>query len=245
MLIAHTPSPTWYGQPVLNPHRSSLSPSRWTSTWSAPHRKRPTVMESAAEYPNGAMIAVRLAYFIRSLGYPARAEMVDHYDVVAPLVARDAGLGEIGRHGLLITPCLGIRVRLGVVTTDLPLHPDSRESDLSVLDFCRICKKCAVNCPSNSIPLDDWQEIDGALRWRINPETCYRYWCSMGTDCARCMAVCPYSDPDTFLHAGVRALSRRSGAARRTALLLDDFFYGRRPAARPAPAWIPAREPRG
>ena len=41
---------------------------------------------------------------IRRLGYPARAHIDGNYRVIAPLVARDAGLGEIGRMGLLMTP---------------------------------------------------------------------------------------------------------------------------------------------
>jgi hypothetical protein len=72
----------------------------------------------------------------------------------------------------------------------------------------------------------------------------YRYWWSVGTDSGRCMAECPYSHPDTFWHDTVRAVGTRSGAARRVALHLDDLFYGRKPAPRPAPSWIPARRPR-
>ena len=47
---------------------------------------------------------VQLAAAIRDLGYPARAHIDGNYRVIAPLVARDAGLGEIGRMGLLMTP---------------------------------------------------------------------------------------------------------------------------------------------
>jgi epoxyqueuosine reductase QueG len=154
-------------------------------------------------------------------------------------VARDAGLGEIGRMGLLMTPELGPRVRLGVVTTDLPLIPDQRGDDLSAIDFCRMCKKCAENCPSRSISFGDRQEIDGALRWRIDSDACFRYWNLIGTDCGRCMAVCPYSHPNNLAHNLVRWATRRSGAARRGALWLDDVFYGTRPAPRPAPDWVP------
>lgn len=67
---------------------------------------------------------MQLAEFMRSIGYPARAHIDGSYRVVCPLVARDAGLGEIGRMGLLMTPELGPRVRIAVVTTDLPLVPD-------------------------------------------------------------------------------------------------------------------------
>jgi len=195
------------------------------------------VMESARQYVEAARVALQLGYLIRWLGYPARAHIDGNYRVVAPLVARDAGLGEIGRMGLLMTPELGPRVRLGVVTTDLPLIPDGRRDDVSAIDFCRTCKKCAENCPSRSIPFGDREEINGALRWRIDSDSCFRYWNLIGTDCGRCMAVCPYSHPDNLAHNAVRWAIRHSGAARRGALWLDDVFYGRHPAPRPAPDW--------
>jgi ferredoxin len=199
----------------------------------------PTVMESARQYVEAARVAVQLANCIRLLGYPARAHIDGNYRVVAPLVARDAGLGEIGRMGLLMTPELGPRVRLGVVTTDLPLLPDRRGEDRSVLDFCSICSKCADCCPPHAIPQGDRVEIDGAVRWRINDAICFRYWNAVGTDCARCMAVCPYSHPDSTVHNLVRRAVRRSGMARRAAVRLDDLLYGRLPRAEPRPAWIP------
>lgn len=199
----------------------------------------PVVMESAHQYVEAAKIALQLGYFIRSQGYPARAHIDGNYRVIAPLVARDAGLGEIGRMGLLMTPELGPRVRLGVVTTDIPINPDPRYNGEAMIDFCRICVKCAENCPSKSIPFDGRQEIDGALRWRINPDTCFRYWNVIGTDCGLCMAVCPYSHPDNWGHNAIRWTIHRSGAARRAALWLDDLFYGRKPPRHPAPEWIP------
>jgi reductive dehalogenase len=188
----------------------------------------PVVMESAHQYAEAAKIAITLGYFIRMQGYPARAHIDGNYRIIAPLVARDAGLGEIGRIGILMTPELGPRVRLGVVTTDLPLIPDERMDGTSMLDFCTFCRKCAENCPSQSISHDDRQEIDGALRWRINADTCFRYWNTLGTDCGICMAVCPFSHPDNWAHNAVRWTIRRSGFARRAALWMDDLFYGRK-----------------
>jgi ferredoxin len=194
----------------------------------------PVVAESARQYVASASIAVRIASWIRSLGYPARAHIDGNYRVIAPLVALDAGLGEIGRMGLLMTPRLGPRVRLGAVTTDLPLRPDPSGDDASVVDFCTVCEKCAVNCPSRSIPTGGRERIDGGLRWTLDADTCFRYWAAIGTDCGRCMTVCPYSHPDNAAHGLVRWAIRRSGAARRIALWLDDFFYGRRPRATPS-----------
>ena len=197
----------------------------------------PGVTESAKQYVEAARTAVQLAAAIREMGYEARAHIDGNYRVVAPLVARDAGLGEIGRMGLLITPHLGPRVRLGVVTTNLPLTPDGRQPDASVIDFCSICKKCADCCPSKSIPFADRGELDGVLRWQINAESCFRYWSKIGTDCGRCMAVCPYSHPDNLAHNMVRWGIQRSDLFRRSAIKLDDFFYGKRPAPHAAPEW--------
>jgi reductive dehalogenase len=205
----------------------------------------PTILESARQYARAAQIAIQLGSFIRSEGYPARAHIDANYRVIAPLVARDAGLGDLGRMGLLMTPKLGPRVRLGVVTTDLPLIPDGRSDDAPVLDFCRVCKKCADTCPVRAIPTGDREEIDGALRWRINHELCFRYWNATGTDCGRCMALCPYSYPDSPMHNLVRWTVRRSGFARRAVVWLDGVFYGSAPEPKPAPDWVPPKATHG
>jgi ferredoxin len=201
--------------------------------------RAPAIMESAHQYVEAARVAVQLGYVFRSLGYRARAHIDGDYRVVAPLVARDAGLGQIGRMGLLMTPTLGPRVRLAVVTTDLPLVPDVPDYDASMIDFCRRCRKCAHACPANAIPPGERREIDGALRWRIDPEACFRFWSAIGTDCGICVSVCPYSHPDTWVHGLIRRAIRRSGAARQVALWSDDALYGRHLPSRTAVDWLP------
>jgi ferredoxin len=198
----------------------------------------PGVVESARQYVEVARVAVQLAAAIRYLGYPARAHIDGDYRVICPLVGRDAGLGEIGRMGLLMTAHQGPRVRLGVVTTNLELIPDQPSREGSVIDFCTICKKCAANCPVRAIPFDERKLIDGVLRWQIDADVCFRYWNVVGTDCGRCMTVCPYSHPDNFYHNLVRWGVNRSGVFRRLALRLDDWVYGKKPAARKAPKWM-------
>ena len=197
----------------------------------------PGAMETAKQYVEAGVVALQLAEAVRRMGYQARAHIDGNYRVIAPLVARDAGLGEIGRMSLLMTPKQGPRVRIGVVTTDLPLLVEERGTDTAVIDFCTICKKCAENCPTKSIPFDERKEIDGALRWRINPESCFMYWNVIGTDCGICMTVCPYSHPDSLHHNLLRWGIQWSGAVRRGALWLDDLFYGRKPAPKEGPRW--------
>jgi len=186
----------------------------------------PVVMESARQYLGSGAIAVQVAGIIRRLGSEARAHLDGNYLVVCPLVARDAGLGEIGRMGLLITPAAGPRVRIAAVTTDLPLVPDRPTRDGTVVDFCEACRKCARCCPAKAIPTGRRETIDGALRWKIDAEACFTYWCAVGTDCGVCVRVCPYSHRDNAFHRAVRAGVRRSFLFRRLAVPLDDVFLG-------------------
>ena len=222
-----------YGEPIDLAHKYAIAftvEMDHAIMGSAPHA--PVVMESARQYVEAGRAAVQLAAAIRGWGYAARAHMDGDYRVICPLVARDAGLGEIGRMGLLMTPRLGPRVRIAVVTTDLELVPDLDRPDPSVLAFCKICKKCAENCPPQAIAFDDRHEIDGALRWKINADLCFRYWTTVGTDCGRCMSVCPYSHPDSFYHNLVRFGIRHSKLFRHAALWLDNFVYGKKPGVR-------------
>jgi reductive dehalogenase len=201
----------------------------------APHT--PTVIESMKDYAKGAFISTQLASFIANLGYSATANHLRHYEAILPPLAVDAGLGELGRLGYLMTKEFGPRIRLGAVTTDLVLIPD-KPVDIGVLDFCRSCKKCAVCCPSKSIALDEAPaEVNGTLRWKLNDETCFDYWGKVGTDCNVCMKVCPWSHARTFPHRLIVAMISRNRLARRIFSIMDDIFYGKRPKPKVAPRW--------
>ena len=187
-------------------------------------------------YAKGAFIATQLAAYIANLGYSATANHLRHYDGVLVPLAVDAGLGEVGRLGYLMTKDFGPRVRLGAVTTDLALVPD-KPVDIGAEDFCKICKKCANCCPSNSIPLEDQMAVNGTLRWKLNAETCFDYWGKVGTDCNICMRVCPWSHASTLPHKIIRTLITRNRRSRRLFNLMDDIFYGKKPKSKPAPGW--------
>lgn len=230
--------PGVYGEEIAVDHRYAIAFTvEMAHEMVAANPNPPGAMETAKEYVEAGVVAVQLAEAIRQMGYPARAHIDGNYRVIAPLVARDAGLGEIGRMSLLMTPRQGPRIRIGVVTTDLDLEVDEREADMAMIDFCTICKKCAENCPSRSISFDEREDVDGALRWRINPETCFMYWNVIGTDCGICMTVCPYSHADSLHHNLLRRGIRRSGFVRRGALWIDDLFYGKKPAVKDGPEW--------
>ena len=223
-----------YGQDIVNKHRYAIAIAVEMDKDMMDYAPAgPTVMETSNKYFVVGGIAVRIAQFLNMLGYDSKAHIDEFYEVLCPLVAQDANLGEIGRMGLLIHHELGPRHRLAVVTTDAPFIPDVKKIDYSVIDFCSFCKKCADVCPSQSISKNDREEDEnGVLRWRINAEQCFEFWCKTGTDCGRCVQSCPYSHPHNLFHNTIRKTIKYFPVFRRFAYLMDDVFYGRVPKSK-------------
>lgn len=227
------------GKPVIKRHKYAIAftvEMDYENVLSAPGS--PAIFESSSQYLRSATIALQLATFLRKLGYDSRAHIDGDYEVICPLVARDAGLGEIGRMGLLMTPGLGPRVRIAVVTTNASLITDKYRADPNMTEFCRICKKCADCCPGNSIPNGEMQDIDGVKRWKIDSDTCYKFWCMSGTDCGRCMAVCPFSHSNKIFHNIVRFLISHLRLFVRFAYYADNLIYGHKPKPKKEPEWM-------
>ena len=177
-----------------------------------------------------AKISIILANYIRSLGYPARAHIAgSNYQAILPPLAYLAGLGELGRLGILVTPEYGPRVRLGLVTTDLPLIPD-KPKIFGVQNFCKKCLKCAINCPAQAIEYGEKKEVRGVEKWLLQAEKCYQFWKKIGTDCAICIRVCPYSRPNNFFHNIIREGIKISPFLRLISMKADFLFYGKKMA---------------
>nr|MDJ0784385.1 reductive dehalogenase domain-containing protein [Desulfosarcinaceae bacterium] len=150
-----------------------LTEMNWEHVSAAPHT--PALAESANDYAKGAYLSTYLAHWFGHLGYRGVAQHTRHYDTVLPPLAVDAGLGEVGRCGYLLTPRYGARVRIFATLTDMPLIPDSPIS-IGVDEFCRRCRKCATACPSRAIPFGDKVVVNGARKWKLDAESCFDYW---------------------------------------------------------------------
>ncbi|MBW8313097.1 MAG: tRNA epoxyqueuosine(34) reductase QueG [Rhizobium sp.] len=88
-------------------------------------------------------LADRIAGEIGPFGYRA---FVDSAPVLERALARDAGLGWIGKHSCLINKSAGSWFFLGEIYTDLPLPVDAPASA-----HCGTCTRCLQVCPTQAI----------------------------------------------------------------------------------------------
>lgn len=173
------------------------TPMEWDALYA-----NPTYGTSSDAYARSQIVAARVVSFIKQLGYAARMHIPGNsYDLMVPPIAIDAGLGEHGRMGIMITPELGPNFRPAVITTNLPMATD-KPIDFGVQDFCLHCKICAENCPSGAIGFEGPEEVRGYRRWVFNPSKCNNFWNSnLGSfGCRICVAVCPYARRANWLH---------------------------------------------
>ncbi|MCG8686327.1 MAG: reductive dehalogenase [Desulfobacterales bacterium] len=152
-------------------------------------------------YSQMGLAAVSLAQAIRSLGYVAIPCMND--TAMSVPLAIDAGFGELGRLGFLITPEYGPNVRIAKVLTNMPMAVDS-PIEFGVTNYCRDCGICARECPSGAISPDKERTFEpppgaspcgnpGSLKWYVDGKKCLRWWLESGGGCSRCINVCPYT----------------------------------------------------
>jgi len=212
-----------------------LTEMNWEHVSAAPHT--PSVIESANNYAKGSYLSTMLAQWFIHMGYRGIPQHSRRYDTLLPPLAVDAGLGEVGRHGYLIAPRYGARVRVFATLTDMPLVPDKPIS-IGVEEFCQKCKKCADSCPSQSIPSGEKTIYNDVEKWKLDETSCFEFWSKVGTDCSICMAICPFSRPDTFSHTMVRWLMRRSYIAKTYFPIFDNYIYGKKWQPRNVSNWI-------
>lgn len=192
----------------------------------------PSALAGAATglgYSQDALVLLALAQYIRNLGYEAIPSMND--SALAIPYAIKAGLGEYGRHGLVITPEFGPNVRFGKIFTDLPLDED-HPIHFGVAETCEQCRRCSDACPATAIPagepsadLHNKSNIAGVTKWSVNGEKCFGYWSKINSDCSVCIRVCPYTRD--YSRRSNRLWARLAGSRlRRLALWLHDRQAG-------------------
>ena len=79
-------------------------------------------------------------------------------------------------------------------------------------DFCKDCKICADNCPSNAITFADEPDQPQSVvtnAGTLDLEACYNFWGAVlgNGGCRVCLAVCPYGRKNNWIHSSARNVS--------------------------------------
>jgi len=131
-----------------------------------------------------------VARFIRSKGVRCFARIPFDAGVKYPPHAINAGLGELGAHGVVITREFGPRIRWTMISIDADIEVDD-PIDLGIAGYCDDCLRCVKACPGNAITVNRiwWR---GVYKRKNNDAKCWPYF--VKTDgCGLCLKVCPFN----------------------------------------------------
>jgi formate hydrogenlyase subunit 6/NADH:ubiquinone oxidoreductase subunit I len=149
-------------------------------------------------------IGVRLSQRIGAMGFEARTHG-NTGDFPLPAYAHLAGLGELGKHGSLISPELGSSFRLSAITTDMPLIPDGPQ-DFGMEEVCVNCNICERFCPGQAIsPVK--RETAGVVRWHVDSDKCQPHFSKL-YGCKVCLSVCPLTAKVPTMRAGYKDMAK-------------------------------------
>jgi ferredoxin len=146
------------------------------------------------QYARGTRVSYALANWIRAQGYNANAypgPSASALLLIPPAI--DSGLGELGKHGSLISREFGAGLRLAGVTTDMPLVATAPEH-FGADEFCASCQVCTRACPPGAIT-ESKQMVRGVERWYVDFDKCIPYFAEAAS-CGICIAECPWTRPD-------------------------------------------------
>jgi epoxyqueuosine reductase len=102
--------------------------------------------------------------------------------------AVQAGLGQLGLNGQLLSPAVGPRLRICLITTDATLVHDE-PVDFGIHAICDECQVCVKRCPPGAIP-NKRASYRGVMKAKIKPDRCLPVL-AQAHGCAICMKVCP------------------------------------------------------
>lgn len=158
-------------------------------SFSAVQTSPSVAFEQASTHTHGSLMmrVAKVARFLQDNGYRAIPLPVDGGILIHPF-AVEAGLGQLGLNGQLLTPIAGPRISLCAMGTDAPLVSD-HPVDYGVPKLCDKCQVCAKRCPVDAIPRKR-EYYRGVLKAKLRMDKCLPVVAKVH-GCGICMKVCP------------------------------------------------------
>lgn len=155
----------------------------------------PTGVMVQESYNSLGIISFKLTKFLRKNGYGAMAGHASGGQILYPPMAQKAGIGWMSMSGLMLTPELGPRVRVGAVFTsieNLPFYEGDEHAWIA--DYCDVCRLCLKKCPGGAITGEPIYHPENNTYTSIDNEKCFP-WFIDAYGCSVCCKVCPFSKP--------------------------------------------------
>jgi len=132
-------------------------------------------------------LTMELVDYIRSLGYRVQVSGPTwHYGPMIPMFV-EAGLGQLGANGQLLSRHFGSRARLQIILTDAQVTYD-QPVDYGIHAFCQICLVCVNRCPGRGLMREKvWYR--GVEKNKLVFDRC-RPVMARYLGCGVCMKVC-------------------------------------------------------
>lgn len=177
--------PSRYVEPSTGSVIVCLLEQDWKVTQTIPSSKAErAVMRTYQELMSR---ACELTEFIHGNGFHAEQHGPGGQLLSIPY-AVSAGLGQLGLNGQLLTPQVGSRCRITLITTNAQLV-HGQPVDYGIHAICDECQLCVRRCPSGAIPNKRLYHR-GVKKAKIKPERCLPVVAQVH-GCAVCMKVCP------------------------------------------------------
>lgn len=144
------------------------------------------------------IIVNKISEYLRKRNFNAMAGPAIGGAVSYVPLAQDAGLGVIGKHGLLISDkSYGPSLRIATVYTDIDNLPLAEENPhLWVKDFCDKCNKCVRNCPGEAIYKEAIQTPEDPKGYRCTDVTKCATPFANNYGCTVCVKSCTFFSND-------------------------------------------------
>ncbi len=160
--------------------------------------KAPSVITSSEVWRAYAVLGVtvnRLADYLRNQGFSSEAGPALGGETNYPYLAQKAGMGLIGKHGILISKGNGPSQRIAAIYTNIEnLSFSDKDQKNWIADFCDSCNICVKVCPTGAIFEDTMTIENGHLR-HIDYKKCIIPF-SKHAGCSICIKECPFFKGD-------------------------------------------------
>jgi epoxyqueuosine reductase QueG len=130
-------------------------------------------------------ITEKIAEYLVNRGFETQIAYPNEILIDLPFLAEKAGLGCIGKNGLLITPEFGSKIKLSAILTSLqdPAFGCSKKGFSWIKEYCKECNECLNFCENEALVKES--DIDTV---KLIDSKC------IGSEegCTYCIEKCPF-----------------------------------------------------